>query len=181
MKCPKCGFNSFESNDTCPKCAVSLKELKQTYGLAPVVFSPEYRQILAAEYGAGQSATHAGGGEGGEFAFESAAGQHDRQSDEPAASFDDAATERAGGSLSPVRDPFAELLETSPQPVKAEPQQPAPSFPDQGYELSSFSWDDTPESAAPAEPATETAQPAAPAKEEEDFASLFGDLGDTKK
>jgi len=38
MKCPKCGFNSFESNDACPRCAASLKELKQTYGLAPVVF-----------------------------------------------------------------------------------------------------------------------------------------------
>lgn len=181
MKCPKCGFNSFESNDACPKCAVSLKELKQTYGLEPVVFSPDYRQRLASEYGAGQSATHAAGGEGGEFAFESPAVQHDQQRDEPSASsfsFDDAATERAGVSSAPLQDPFAELLETSPQPVKAEAQQPAPSLPDQGYELSSFSWDDAPESAAPA---AESPQADAPVKEEDDFASLFGDLGDTRK
>jgi len=181
MKCPTCGFNSFESNDACPKCAASLKELKQTYGLAPVVFSSDYRRTLAAEYGAGQSAAHAGGGEGSEFAFESPAGQHGQQRDEPAASsfsFDDAVPERAGGSSAPPQDPFAELLETSSQPVKAEPQQPAAPFPDQGYELSSFSWEDTPETAAPA---AETPQTDAPVKEEDDFASLFGDLGDTKK
>lgn len=181
MKCPKCGFNSFESNDACPKCAVSLKELKQTYGLAPVVFSSDYRRTLVSEYGAGQSATHAGGGEGSEFAFESPAGQHGQQRDEPSASsfsFDDAAQEGAGGSSSPPQDPFAELLETSPQPIKAEAQQPAAPFPDQGYELSSFSWGDAPE---PAAADAESPQADAPVKEEDDFASLFGDLGDTKK
>jgi len=131
MKCPKCGFNSFESNDACPRCAASLKEQKQTYGLAPVVFSADYRRTLAAEYVAGQSAIHAGGKEGGEFAFEPSAGQHGRQRDEPPASsfsFDGAATETVGGSLTPPLDPFAELLETLPQPVKAEAQQ-APVFP----------------------------------------------------
>jgi len=104
MKCPKCGFNSFESNDACPRCAASLKEQKQTYGLAPVVFSADYRRTLAAEYVAGQSAIHAGGKEGGEFAFEPSAGQHGRQRDEPPASsfsFDGAATRNSGGSLTP--------------------------------------------------------------------------------
>ena len=176
MKCPKCGFNSFESNDACPKCAGSLKEQKQTYGLAPVVFSTDYRRTLAAEYGAGQSATHTGGKEGGEFAFESPAGQQGWQRDELSASsfaFDDEVEK----SAAPV-DPFAELLETSPQPAKSEVQQQGASLPEQGYELSSFSWDDTPESAAPA---AESPQSDAPVKEEDDFASLFGDLGDTRK
>lgn len=180
MKCPKCGFNSFESNDACPRCAASLKELKQTYGLAPVVFSPDHRRTLAAAFGAVLSAAHAAGKGGGEFAFESAAGQHDRQWGEPSASpffFDDAATETAESSLTSTLDPFAELLETLPQPVKAEAQQQASSSPDQGYELSSFSWDETSE---PAEPA-ESPQSDAPVKEEDDFASLFGDLGHTKK
>jgi len=80
MKCPKCGFNSFESNDACPRCAASLKELKQTYGLAPVVFPLIIAGPWQLHLDAVLSACPCRWQRGGEFAFESAAGQHDRQS-----------------------------------------------------------------------------------------------------
>ncbi len=38
MKCPKCGFNSFEFLDNCKKCGVSLESFKKSLGVSPVVF-----------------------------------------------------------------------------------------------------------------------------------------------
>lgn len=39
MKCPKCGFNSFEFLDNCKKCGVSLASFKKSMGVSPVVFA----------------------------------------------------------------------------------------------------------------------------------------------
>jgi hypothetical protein len=39
MKCPKCGFNSFEFLDSCKKCGVSLASFKKSLGVSPVVFA----------------------------------------------------------------------------------------------------------------------------------------------
>ncbi|MDT8440685.1 MAG: hypothetical protein RQ723_03375 [Desulfuromonadales bacterium] len=33
MKCPKCGYNSFESLDSCKKCSADLSEHKTRFGL----------------------------------------------------------------------------------------------------------------------------------------------------
>jgi len=48
MKCPKCGFNSFEYHDACKKCAHDLTGYKQTYGIQAVVLPQEARESLAA-------------------------------------------------------------------------------------------------------------------------------------
>lgn len=37
MKCPKCGYNSFEYLDTCKKCNNSLIAFKESLGLRPVI------------------------------------------------------------------------------------------------------------------------------------------------
>jgi hypothetical protein len=37
MKCPKCGYNSFEHLDNCKKCNGSLVAFKQSVGLRPVI------------------------------------------------------------------------------------------------------------------------------------------------
>lgn len=39
MKCPKCGFNSFEFLDNCKKCGVSLMSFKKSMGVSPIVFA----------------------------------------------------------------------------------------------------------------------------------------------
>ena len=33
MKCPKCGYNSFEFHDVCKKCAHDLTSYKDIHGL----------------------------------------------------------------------------------------------------------------------------------------------------
>jgi hypothetical protein len=54
MKCPKCGFNSFEFHDNCKKCGISLESFKMDLNIKPVVFSadrplPEKAQSSAVE------------------------------------------------------------------------------------------------------------------------------------
>ncbi len=39
MKCPKCGFNSFEFLDSCKKCGVSLESFKKSLGISSVVYA----------------------------------------------------------------------------------------------------------------------------------------------
>jgi hypothetical protein len=53
MKCPKCGYNSFEFHDICKKCSVDLSGYKATHGLRPIVIPQEARAAMAAELVAG--------------------------------------------------------------------------------------------------------------------------------
>lgn len=60
MKCPKCGYNSFEFLDSCKKCNSSLAAFKQSVGVRPVIL-PAGLSIasagVAASVVAGQSGT----------------------------------------------------------------------------------------------------------------------------
>jgi predicted nucleic acid-binding Zn-ribbon protein len=47
MKCPKCGFNSFEYHDLCKKCLHDLSGYKQTFGIQGIVLPKEARETLA--------------------------------------------------------------------------------------------------------------------------------------
>ncbi len=38
MRCPKCGYNSFDHLDSCKKCGKSLVEFKQSFGIKSVLF-----------------------------------------------------------------------------------------------------------------------------------------------
>ena len=50
MKCPKCGFNSFEYLDNCRKCNNDLIGFKQSLGIQPVILpSLQKSQVLASE------------------------------------------------------------------------------------------------------------------------------------
>lgn len=40
MKCPKCGYNSFEFLDICKKCNSDLTAFKQTHGIRAIVIPP---------------------------------------------------------------------------------------------------------------------------------------------
>jgi hypothetical protein len=39
MKCPKCGFNSFEFLNNCKKCGTDLASFKMNHGINPVVYA----------------------------------------------------------------------------------------------------------------------------------------------
>ena len=47
MKCPKCGFNSFEYHDVCKKCSTDLMGHKLAHGVLPVVLPQEAREAMA--------------------------------------------------------------------------------------------------------------------------------------
>jgi hypothetical protein len=47
MKCPKCGFNSFEYHDVCKKCSSDLTGYKQAHSILAIVLPKEAREALA--------------------------------------------------------------------------------------------------------------------------------------
>jgi hypothetical protein len=49
MKCPKCGYNSFEHLDNCKKCNGSLVAFKQSVGLRPVILPAGIVIVAASE------------------------------------------------------------------------------------------------------------------------------------
>lgn len=171
MKCPACGFNSFEGNDSCPRCSAGLKEVRQTYGLGIVVLSPAQRRTLTAEYASVPSVAETDA-DARMFAFELAGAEQEpapqQTADADPFSFIDTPAAPTAEPPPPVNDPFADLLETTAQPAAA----PAAA---RGNELSSFSWDDTPSPESPHR------EPDASPAREDDFASLFGDLGEPRK
>lgn len=188
MKCPKCGYNSFEFNDSCKKCAQDLTSYKVSYGLKPIVLPQETRIALAAaliaapeQEAAPQQTveTHSD-----MFSFDlpeenqaAGSGTIDKDdffkfSDPPAAApstgygtftFDD---EPVTNQTKAVDDAFADLLESS-QPAGNDPSAEQKTAPGAGtsaeYELSSFSWDEPDETSTAGEK-----------KPDDDFESLFG-------
>src|SRR5665647_416871 len=57
MKCPKCGFNSFEYYDSCKRCSADLSGFKRTYSIASVVLPLEAKEKLVAEFKSAESPT----------------------------------------------------------------------------------------------------------------------------
>lgn len=194
MKCPKCGYNSFEYHDACKKCSTDLTGYKATHGFKAIVLPQEARISMAAtfmaEAVAAQPAPEAATEETTDmFSFDlpddettAAATTSDNPfdfDDETGAdetqgfgefSFDD---EQKSAQAKAEEDAFADLLESTSQEgdagPAAAPAAAAGTSPGE-FDLNNFSWDDTP--ATPA--ATET-------KPEDDFNSLFGDLDDVTK
>ena len=171
MKCPKCGYNSFEFNDNCPKCLNDLTGYKAAHGLTAMALPQTARTEMARS-----------------MATEADVDSHpaedaDLSSDFFSFDFDEneqGADQVAGG---PVHDPFNmgdEPVDSSPQAKDEEevfsgipettPRQGAaapagkPAAADDGFDLKNFSWDDTPDPTGdgPAKPRGD------------DFGSLFG-------
>ena len=176
MKCPKCGYNSFEASNNCRRCSNDLSAFRETHGLTPIVLPAALRASMASQLGSTAVEEHPAHEAGGDmFTFDLP--QHDEPS-APAAPSNPFAFAAPAAGNSPAgpaaaHDPFAELLETTPMAQKSAEPAAAPEGGAQGFELNSFSWDDTPEPPA----AGAEAPPAAPKKVDDDFSSLFGDLG----
>lgn len=184
MKCPKCGFNSFEYHDSCKKCAGDLSGYKQTYSIASMVLPLEAKEKLAAEFQTAESTTDeisdAPETHDDMFSFDlpdESQPAPGHLNDDPF-NFDEPSPhlEQPGRSKS-EDDAFADLLESTSQTeespfaaaqaeVAAAPAKAVESSSGPGeFDLESFSWDDTPaETAASGD--TEAA---------DDFDSLFGD------
>ena len=181
MKCPKCGFNSFEYYDSCKKCASDLIGYKQTYSIASMVLPLEAKEKLAVEFRSAEIATDQISNKTEThddiFSFDlpdDSPSTSDHSNNDPF-NFDEPSPEMKQSSSED--DVFADLLESTSQgddspfaaaqagvtPASAKPVDSS-SGPGE-FDLESFSWDDTP--AAPAE--TDSKDGA------DDFDSLFGD------
>lgn len=183
MKCPKCGFNSFEYYDDCKKCSSDLTGYKQTYSITSMVLPQEAKEKLAAEFLSTESAPeqNAAAAETHDDIF-----SFDLPDDSPSTvvqnkdPFDfinpSSGVNKAAASNFEA-DAFANLLESTSQSDDspfAAPQTPAPSVAAPGanstsgageFDLESFSWDDAPSDTAAAGSAEGT----------DDFDSLFGE------
>lgn len=189
MKCPKCGYNSFEIHDTCKKCANDLTSYKDIHGLKPIVLPLETRTAMAERLMADRvqdvpiAAVEA---PADMFSFdlpadEATAGADSFAKDDPFNFGDEPAAPSFGGGgfsfgddqaatqAKAEEDAFADLLESSSSQDKGGASSAAQAS--AGTESGDFSWDDTP---APAPGGS--AKPA-----EDDFNSLFGDAAETKK
>jgi hypothetical protein len=186
MKCPKCGYNSFEIHDTCKKCANDLTGYKNTHGLKSVVLPLEARTGMAEKLLAESShdvQAVAADVPTDMFSFDvpDTAGSSPSPQDDPFNFGDEPATPALGGGefsfgddqksaqAKAEEEAFASLLESSSQAPKPGAAAGAAAE-DAGDDLSNFSWDDTPEAA-----------PAGGAKSSDDFNDLFGDTDEDAK
>lgn len=197
MKCPKCGYNSFEHYDTCKKCSHDLTGYKATFGLKAIVLPLDARasmaEALAAETAAASPApeeveTAATDMFSFDLPEDAATATLDTDKDNPF-NFDDEPgpakstigefsfdEEEKSPQAKAEEDAFASLLEsTSLEDKNVAPKVEAPAKAAAGnspgeFDLDNFSWDDTPETPA-----------AGASKPDDDFNSLFGDMDETTK
>jgi hypothetical protein len=193
MKCPKCGYNSFEIHDSCKKCANDLTSYKDIHGLKSIVLPLETRTIMAEKLMAEQVPdvpTAVADVPVDMFSFDIPESQTPAEAgsflkDDPF-NFDDKAadsapdgdgfsfgTDQISAQAKAEEDAFADLLESSAQHKSAAASDPQPvgAGNQGGSNLDDFSWDDTPDPTP-----GEAAKPV-----EDDFNSLFGDADTTAK
>jgi len=190
MKCPKCGYNSFEIHDTCKKCANDLTSYKDIHGLKPIVLPLETRTMMAekmmAERGLNEQAAVVDAPVD-MFSFDIPEGEtapdagsfikddpfdfgDDSPSAAPAVDSFSFSKEQISAQAKAEEDAFADLIESTSQKDGASAASKAAAG--QGdMEPGDFSWDDTPAIAS----GDVTPQP------EDDFNSLFGDTDETTK
>lgn len=187
MKCPKCGYNSFEYYDRCKKCSDDLIGYKQVFNITPLILPLESRELLAAEFKSSQKLAaqvdETPDSHDDIFSFDlpetptpdAASGDDPFNFDEPI-NIDNATKGNAS-----EEDTFGDLLEATSQmdesPFAGTKTASVPipsakhSTPPGEFDLESFSWDET------------TAADIAPdsTESDNDFDSLFGDMTENSK
>ncbi|QSV46925.1 hypothetical protein [Geobacter benzoatilyticus] len=179
MKCPKCGYNSFEFLDNCKKCKHDLSAFKQSLGINFPAISP------VAESAAPPAAATVAASLAAAAAPATAAAEETFTWDEPATA---PAPANHGDDIFSSMDldfapaPAPAQAQAAPPPVSFDMDSPmaaTPAAPPAASEaeLPDFSFDE-PADAAPAEPPT--ASFGSPPASEDDFASLL-EIGDNSE
>lgn len=182
MKCPKCGFNSFEYYNNCKKCSADLTGYKQTYSISALVLPQEAKTRLAAEFRSNENTTGvmpaAPEVHDDIFSFDlpdDSPRSPSRPADDPF-NFDEpvSATPQAN-SAALEDDIFGDLLESTPQaevptftaqhPAGTESAVPSTSGSGE-FDFNNFSWDDSPSTPAASGDAADST---------DDFDSFFED------
>lgn len=186
MKCPKCGFNSFEYYDNCKKCSGDLTGYKQTYSITSLVIPHEAKELLTiasrpAESATGQisdtaethddifsfdlsddSSSASATGSGNPFDFSEPSRTVKQSHSKPE---DDVFSDLLESTPQAKESPFGELrAAVSPAAAKSANVSAGPAE----FDLGNFSWDDTPAD-------TNKKSAAGDAEGSDDFDSLFGD------
>ena len=186
MKCPKCGYNSFEYYDSCKKCSSDLTGYKQTYSITSIVLPQAIKEERAAGFRSAESAvdqvSESADTHDDIFSF-------DLPDDSPAPvqgnndpfNFNSPSPDvNQTGASKPEDDAFADLLESTSQSDEsafAAAQTAAPTAAAKStdsssvageFDLENFSWDDAPSTTS----VTDRKEAA------DDFDSLFGDAKD---
>lgn len=185
MKCPKCGYNSFEYYDICKKCSADQSAYKKTYSINSLVLPLEAKEKRATEYKTADSALDLPDAVTDShediFSFDlpeelpETPPQHKRDP----FNFDEPAPNIGSGDSPSEEDIFANLLESTSQsetppaatrkdpPVTGGQQETVSSSSHTGeFDLESFSWDEPPASSSESGMS-------------DDFDSLFGEKKDT--
>lgn len=180
MKCPKCGYNSFEYNDICIKCSNDLASYKEKLGLQAIVLPLHARQSLAETLKTSSESaveeTISSDSSNDVFSFDLPDSKQNPISlnkdpfdfnDEdfgakPEASFSSSLFDSPIKPLAENQD-FDSLLESTPQHQTSPAAEGQPKNGE--FDLSDFSWDEPPATTTSGEPAKVT----------DDFSSLFGD------
>jgi len=182
MKCPKCGFNSFEYYDSCKKCSTDLRGYKQTYSISSLVLPLEAKANLAEEFRSNESSTDE---------MHTAPEVHDdifsfdlpddsplaptQPAEDPFNFAEPAPTAHQANNVALADDIFGDLLESTPQTdapmfavqVSDEAESASPSSPGTGeFDFDSFSWEDSLDAASPSSGEDDTA---------DDFDSFYED------
>jgi hypothetical protein len=193
MKCPKCGYNSFEIHNSCKKCAHDLTGYKNIHGLKSIVLPFETRTIMAEKLIVEQAQNVTAAEVEApvdmfsfavpESEITSDAGSflkvdHFDFGDEPVSTplnednFSFGKKQMSAQSQA-EGDAFADFLEASSHIKSGLTSVPhlAEANNQVGLDLNDFNWDDTPE----ADPGK------SPKPAEDNFDSLFGDTDDAAK
>jgi hypothetical protein len=172
MKCPKCGYNSFESNDMCPRCLNDLTGYKATHGLKamalPQTARTEMARSMASEAHVEDHPAEDTDMTSDMFSFDFEENEQgaDQGADGPIHdpfNFEDVPADQSAQTKA-KEDAFAALLEATPQKSIAAPAG-KPAAANNEFDLENFSWDDTPDPAGDGKPGK---------PREDDFGSLFG-------
>jgi hypothetical protein len=191
MKCPKCGYNSFEIHDACKKCAHDLTSYKDNHGLKSIVLPLATRTLMAEKLMAEnapdlQAAVPEMPAD--MFSFDipedkTAVDAGSFLKDDPFDFGDESGStsfgegnfsfskEQMSAQAKAEEDAFADLLESIGNNKTEMPQaaKPAETNSQDRFDLSDFMWDDTPDT-APGEVSKHA---------ENDFNNLFGKMDDS--
>lgn len=168
MKCPKCGYNSFEYLDTCKKCNQSLAAFKNSFGLHPVILP------AAGIASACVSADESGISPGGETDKSDDIFQWDMPSPQPGYSpagsgiedFEMSLGDESNSQASQASDPFSFDEDLSLTPVTQSEQAEADPFEEFSFDLP----------ATPADDIVSRDEPSGDPLHQEPADSIFGEV-----
>ncbi|HMB16257.1 MAG TPA: RDD family protein [Pelovirga sp.] len=128
MKCPKCGYNSFDYLDSCKKCGKDLVEFKQRFGIKSVLFPGAAAVVATALDEEGAEASELAAATALSAADISAAAKVAEPADD-GSSGDDFGFDFMGESSEEEDLSFDELFEEAPQEDDMEESLDAPKTP----------------------------------------------------